>query len=513
MEFRKPKVLVLGDLMLDLWVEAKPRAGNPEGAAAVFQGRNADRFETLGGAGLVATLLRCLGLRTKLMARCGHDAYGDLVHTLLHENQLTCKHVSFVEELVTPAKMRFVNDHGIVVFRYDEESSPEIYMADYSAHFSFEAFEKLVKFADAVVIADYGKGYCQEVGPKIIEAAKYYGALSIVGAKPALLNAYRGADIVKVNVSEAAAYLTPADNAHGKDVAAMCEMLCARMESCAAVITGGNRGAYYTVKNEHGAYVTANVPAQQCAPVIKNCVGAGDAFLAGMTASLLQAPVVEAPGFSKTPLAVERIQLAAVSGGAVAAQYLSRGYPTVDAALPLLAQFNGLVAKSADAKIVSPELGRQLGEAWRSSGGTVVFTNGCFDLLHRGHVHLLEQAKKQGTHLIVAVNTDASVRALKGDNRPVQDLQTRAKLLANLSCVDAVVLLDEEDFTTHPALRGLISTLLPDVLVKGAQYKETEIVGWDEMVNRDPPGRVWCCPMVDNCSTTQTIAKVVKNDE
>jgi D-beta-D-heptose 7-phosphate kinase/D-beta-D-heptose 1-phosphate adenosyltransferase len=142
-----------------------------------------------------------------------------------------------------------------------------------------------------------------------------------------------------------------------------------------------------------------------------------------------------------------------------------------------------------------------------------VFTNGCFDLLHRGHVQLLEQAKKQGTHLIVAVNTDASVRALKGDNRPVQDLQTRAKLLANLSCVDAVVLLDEEDFTTHPALRGLISTLRPDVLVKGAQYTETEIVGWDEMVNRDPPGRVWCCPMVDNCSTTQTIAKVAKNDK
>lgn len=512
MEFRKPKVLVLGDLMLDLWVSAKPRAGNPEGAAAVFQGRSIDRFETLGGAGLVATLLRCLGLRTKLMSRCGSDTYGDLAHALLHENRLSCKTMSFVDKFVTPTKLRFVNDHGFVVFRYDEEDAPDVYMADYSAHFSFDAFTKLVKFADVVVVADYGKGYCQDMGPKIIEAANYYGALSVVGAKPALLDAYRGADIVKINAREASDYLT-ITAAAGRNVAALTEMLCVKMESRAAVVTSGSYGAHYSVKTEHGAYVTDNVKAQDCAPIVKNCIGAGDAFLAGMVAAFTQIPKTAKRGFNKAAIDADCLELASFAGSAVAAQYLAHGYPTVNAALPFLAQFNGRVTKSVDAKSVSPEVCRQLCDSWRSMGDTVVFTNGCFDLLHRGHLYLLEQAKLQGTRLVVAVNTDANVRALKGAGQPVHDLQTRVKLLAGLACVDAVVVLDEEDFSAHPALRTLINFLSPDVLVKGAQYKESDIIGWDEVVNRDPPGRVWCCPLVETGSTLQPPTKVINNDQ
>lgn len=512
MDYRKPRILVLGDLMLDLWVEVQPRRGNPEGAAMVVQSTGGGRFETLGGAGLVAALIRSLGLRTKIMGRLGRDFAGEIAHALLHESQLGCKSVTIVDDYVTPTKMRFVNDHGIVVFRYDEESLPDVYMADYSAHFNFDTFESLVKRADALVVADYGKGYCQEVAAKIIQAARYYGALSIVGAKPSLLDAYRGADIVKVNASEAATYLD-ADVAQTKDCASLAEMLCARMESWVGVVTSASRGTFYSVRNEHAAYVTESAPATACFPAVKNCVGAGDAFLAGFTAALTAAPKVESPGATKRPISVGRMQLAVAAGAATASQYLGRGYPVLDAATPHLAQHARRLETTADAKIMSTDEAALLCDAWRSAGQTVVFTNGCFDLLHRGHVHLLEQAKKQGARLIVAVNTDDSVRRLKGADRPVQDFATRSRILAAIAGVDAVVGLDEDDFVAQPVLRGMLAQFEPDVLVKGAQYSENEIVGWEEMTNRNPPGVVWRCPMVADCSTSQTIAKVNKNAE
>jgi D-beta-D-heptose 7-phosphate kinase/D-beta-D-heptose 1-phosphate adenosyltransferase len=510
MEHRKPRVLVLGDLLVDLWVHVRPRTGNPEGAAVVFQGRNSDRFETLGGSGLVATLLRSLGLRTKILGRCGVDFSGELIHSLLHENQLSCKTVKFVENYITPTKMRFVNEHGIVVFRYDEEAPVDVYMADYSAHFDFEHFTKLVKNADAVVIADYGKGYCQDVGPKIIEAAKYYGTLSIVGAKPQLLDAYRGADIVKINASEAATYLA-VDGNQIKDGATLAEMICSRMESWAAMVTAGSAGTHYSVRNEHAAFSAGHGDAQPCAPVVKNCVGAGDAFLAGVVASLLAEPKTLPP--AQAPLSFERVHDAVIAGTAVAAQFLARGFPFVDPAVPFLSAHKQRVVRSPSAKLVTTDAAMRLCDAWRSVGESVVFTNGCFDLLHRGHMHLLEQAKQQGQRLLVAVNTDNSVRALKGAGRPVQDFETRAGVLAALEYVDAVVPLDEEDFAAYPALRTMISGFAPDVLVKGAQYAESEIVGWEEVMRREPPGRVWQCPMVENCSTTQIINNVKTNDQ
>lgn len=512
MDYRKPRILVLGDLMLDLWVEVQPRLGNPEGAAMVFQGTGGGRFETLGGAGLVAALIRSLGLRTKVMGRLGRDFSGEIAHALLHERRLGCKSVTIVDNYTTPTKMRFVNDHGIVVFRYDEESLPDVYMADYSAHFNFEMFESLVKRADAVIVADYGKGYCQEVAAKIIQAARYYGALSIVGAKPSLLDAYRGADIVKVNSHEAAAYLS-VDPAQTKDAAALAEMLCARMESWVSVVTSASRGTFYSVRNEHDAYFTGSAPAQACFPTVKNCVGAGDAFLAGFSAALTTAPKVQSPGGTKKPISVGRLQLAIAAGSATAAQYLNRGYPVLNAATPHLAQHARRVETSVEAKIMSTDELALLCDAWRNAGESIVFTNGCFDLLHRGHVYLIEQAKKQGSRLVVAVNTDDSVRRLKGVDRPVQDFATRSRVLAALSGVDAVIGLDEDDFVAQPVLRGMLAQFAPDVLVKGAQYSENEIVGWEEMTNRNPPGVVWRCPMVADCSTSQTIAKVNKNAE
>lgn len=502
MDYRRPKVLVLGDLMLDLWVHASTRASNPEGAAMIVHDNGEKRDVTLGGAGLVATLLRSLAARVKTMGRLGHDGAGVTAHSVMHEFGLSCKSVKFVEEFTTPAKMRFVNEHGQVVFRYDEEETTDVYLKQDSSDFDFELYRKHVEHADAVVIADYGKGYCQTHGAKIIEAARYYGALSIVGAKPITLENYRGADIVKVNAAEAKEYLEQRGLPWSPDPNETAQVFCGAIDARIAVITGGRAGTTYSVRDENNQCKTFHAPARACFPAVANCVGAGDAFLAGLVAELMLPPR------QRTAPSVERVHSAIAAAAATATQYLNRGYPAVDPTTPFLASFARRVENTTAEKILSFEDATILCQAWAVSGETVVFTNGCFDLLHRGHVSLLEQAKQQGKKLIVAVNSDMSVRLLKGTNRPVQSFDTRAQVLASLSCVDAVVMLDEDDFSAQPALRSMITAFVPDVLVKGAQYKEDEIIGFEEMVNRDPPGRVWRCPMVDNTSTTQTVQRI-----
>lgn len=502
MKYRGPKVLVLGDLLLDLWIQAGPRYANPEGAAVIATGKGEDRQASLGGAGLVAALLRSLNMRIKLMSRLGDDTPGQTVHALLHESGLSCKNVTFSGLFVTPAKMRFVNNHGIVSFRYDEEETTDQYVAHASRDFNFERYMQHIPLADALVIADYGKGYCQFHGQKIIEAARYYGVLSVVGAKPALLNAYTGADIVKMNAAEAKEYLELNNKTWSPDRHETVQSVLETTEAQVAIVTGGRNGAVYAVRQPDGTIKSYQAPAKPCFPAIANCVGAGDAFLAGIVGELMLSPMVKAPPDTA------RAHLMIAAGNAAAAQYLARGYPQLDPATPFLARYGKQVEAASEAKIVSFAMGVALCTAWRTINEPIVLANGCFDLLHRGHVQLLEQAKQQGKRLIVAVNSDMSVRLLKGPQRPVQDFQTRAQVIASLGCVDAVVALEEEDFGAQPALRGMIDAFVPDVLVKGAQYKEEEIIGLEEMISRDPPGRIWRCPMVDNVSTTQILEKL-----
>jgi len=504
MSYRPPKILVLGDVMLDLWAQGFARPNNPEGAAIIATGDGEERQVTLGGAGLVATLLRSLGLRVRLMSRLGDDTAGHTCHALFHDYGLSCKYTQFVSDFVTPAKMRFVNEHGLVTFRYDEEQSCQTYLAQRSRDFDFDLYSKNAELANAVVVADYGKGYCQYYGKKIIESARYYGALTVVGAKPLVLDSYQGADIVKVNGSEAKEYLESKQLAWSPDRHETAKLFCETIQARIAVITFSRHGAVYAVQQEDGSYKTYQTPAKPCFPVVANCVGAGDAYLAGLIAELVSPPRL------KTMPDDVRMHTATAAAAASSAQYLNRGYPIIDPATIFLASYARRVEVSSSCKIMSFAQAVSTCAAWRSISDAVVFTNGCFDLLHRGHVHLLEQAKQQGKRLIVAVNSDQSVRLLKGATRPVQDFQTRAQVLASLGCVDAVVMLDEEDFAAQPALRAMIANFVPDVLVKGAQYKEEEIIGFEEMVNRDPPGRIWRCPMVDGVSTTQLVARLQK---
>jgi D-beta-D-heptose 7-phosphate kinase/D-beta-D-heptose 1-phosphate adenosyltransferase len=405
-----------------------------------------------------------------------------------------------------PLKRRYVNDAGVVIFRYDEEQPLDQMLETAGTHFDTARYDALVKRADCVLVLDYDKGYLSGFGRYMVERAREANTPILVGAKPIRLREYAGADLVKVNAHEAAEFLDADYGDVTENLPKAAESLCHAVSSRAAVITAGSYGSACAVMTNKNITASFSLPAFPCFPAIKNCVGAGDAFFAGLTIDYVTARTrLRGAG------TLRNMRAAITAAGAVAAVFLESGPDGVSPPVPVLARYDLLCAESPDAKIMSLDTLAWLAQAWRKNEDAVVFTNGCFDLLHEGHLHLLDEAHRQGTRLIVAVNSDDSVRTLKGEGRPVQPFTTRAKLLASLSCVDAVVSLDEEDFVGNTALRSMLTTLQPDVLVKGDEYAESEIVGWEEMVKREPPGRVWRCPMLSGRSTTNVIQKVKHN--
>jgi len=504
---RKPRILLLGDLMLDEWVHVKPRAANPEGAASIVSGSIGDRGSSLGGVGIAAVLFKQLHTSVKLMSQLSKNVPGSVAHALLHRDKISCKHVHFSSEWSVPLKRRYVNDTGLVIFRYDEESPVDDMLADSVDAFDRQQCGTLMAKADIAAVFDYDKGYLNGHGAYIVQQAFNAGTPLIVGAKPIRLREYVGADVVKLNASEAAQFLDADYNDVLDNLSKAAESLCHSAQARAAVITAGARGSACAVMTSKRITASFELPAIPCFPAVKNCVGAGDAFLVGLTLDY-----VLSGGRSGHAPSLAVMSEAIAAANAVAAAYLEGGPDAVSPTVPFLARFDSAVAASAENKIVSLATAARVCQVWRLNQETVVFANGCFDLLHEGHLHLLEHAKQQGDRLIVAINSDDSVRALKGAERPVQDFATRSRLLASLRFVDAVVALEEEDFTGNTALRSMITTLQPDVLVKGSEYAEREIVGWEEMVNRPNPGRVWRCPMLDGRSTTNIIEKVKTNE-
>lgn len=503
MIFRKPRILVLGDLMLDEWIYAVARSSNPEGAAAIVSGSDAQRGMSLGGVGIAATLMKNMGASVKLMAQLSNNGLGAVAHSLLHSERLTCKYVNFSDDWRIPLKRRYINESGMVVFRHDEELSFEEMLETAGDGFDINCYRKLVARADCVAVFDYDKGYLTGNESRIVDQARETNTPIIVGAKPHRLIEYSGADVVKLNAKETAEFLDADHEDVADNLMKAAESLCHTMRSRVAVVTAGSRGAACAVLTGERVMASFELPALPCFPAVKNCVGAGDAFLAGL---VLDYALVRRQ--SQQEPSVLDMHGSVAAANAVSSAFLEGGGDDITPAVPFVARHNLLCSEASESKISGLTTAAKICQFWRMMGDKVVFTNGCFDLLHEGHLHLLEQAKRQGTKLVVAVNSDESVRELKGADRPAHGFSTRSRVLAALRCVDLVVCLEEEDFIGNTALRAMITTLHPDVLVKGAEYAESAIVGWEEMLNREKPGHVWRCPMLPGSSTTKTIQKV-----
>lgn len=468
------RVACLGDVMLDRFTYGAVSRVSPEAPIPVLR---IDReAEMLGGAGNVARNLAALGVETVLIAAVGDDAAGRAVAELAASEANIAARLIVEAGRPTTLKTRYVAD-GQQLLRADAETTAAPSAATVAALLA--ALDAALETADVLVLSDYAKGVlCDAVLAAAIRKATAAGVPVVADPKRRDIAAYAGVTLLKPNVAElaAAAGLACDDDA---GVAAAAAALLAGEDIAAMLVS--RSGAGVSLVTAEG--VATHLPAD--AREVFDVSGAGDTVVATAAAALAAGADLE-----------QAARLANLAGGVVVGKV---GTAVVHAD-DLAAALASAEATAQDAKIVTATGAAERVARWRARGLSVGFTNGCFDILHPGHVSLLRQARAACDRLIVGLNSDVSVARLKGPDRPVQTETARARVLASLEAADLVVV-----FADDTPL-ALLQTLKPDLLVKGADYTLDQVVGAREV--RAWGGRVLLADIVDGHSTTGTIARM-----
>jgi D-beta-D-heptose 7-phosphate kinase / D-beta-D-heptose 1-phosphate adenosyltransferase len=456
-------LMVLGDVMLDKHVHGHVRRISPEAPVPVVGLLREDYSP--GGAGNVAATLAGLGCQVTLAGLVGSDTEGAQLRDALLQKGV--ERLKLVERpgLKTISKCRILSDTQQQLLRLDRDGDRSAF-----ATVAEEMLDSILSLTDAqaaVVLADYDKGVVTPaVARAVIDRCRQRGIPCVVDPKKTEFAPYELASLVTPNLMEAERAVgrpLMGDDAVGR---AAFELRSAHHLD-ALLITRGHEGM--TLATSEGI---THIPAQ--VRDVADVTGAGDTVVAVLAACLGSGWTV-----------VEACRLANVAAGIA----VSHPGTYVVHADELAMAWSGL-----SPKILNREPARRRLVEARHRGRKVVFTNGCFDILHAGHLASLEGAKRLGDLLVVGLNSDASVRNLKGDSRPVISEENRANLLAGLACVDLVVLFDE------PTPEELIRELEPDVLVKGGDYSLDQIAGADFVRGRG--GQVVTLPLLDGLSTT-----------
>ncbi len=471
--FGRPRVLIVGDLMLDRYLWGDVRRISPEAPVPVL--RLKQETEVAGGAANVARNLVGLGCEVRLVGVTGCDSARESLLRLLTDQGVDVGAVVAIADRATTTKTRVIGSRQQML-RIDAEADAPLDAADQDR--LFDLVQAGLASADVLLLSDYAKGVLS--GPlcqRLIGAARERGLPVLVDPKGADFERYRDASLITPNRAELAlATGTSADDLDALLDAAVRER--ARLGLAQLALTLGELGM---------ALVDAS--GMQRIPAVARDVfdvsGAGDTVIAVFAAAL-------AAGLGPLDIA----HLANLAAGVVVGK-VGTAQILID---ELLAAITDEAALEQGAKVGDVEAVLARVRGWRERGERVVFTNGCFDLLHVGHVTYLERARRYGQRLVVGINTDRSVRALKGPERPLIGELDRARVLAALEAVDAVVLFDE----TTP-LR-LIQRIRPDVLAKGADYREDQVVGAPEV--KSWGGQVVLVPLVEDRSSSRIIARM-----
>jgi D-beta-D-heptose 7-phosphate kinase/D-beta-D-heptose 1-phosphate adenosyltransferase len=466
-DFAQASVLVAGDIMLDRYWSGPTGRISPEAPVPVVHIAGVE--ERPGGAGNVAMNLASLGVATDLVAVTGADEAGETLERLLTERGVRSSFVT-TADLPTTTKLRVLSRNQQLI-RLDFEKPMNTAGVAPGLR---DAMERYLDTAGALILSDYGKGALDEVDT-LITAARRAGVPVLVDPKGSDFSRYRGATVVTPNLAEFEAVVGPCPN--DQVLVERARRLCAELELENLLITRSEKGMTLVSADEP----VVNLPAE--AREVFDVTGAGDTVIAVTGAGLaLGLPVAEASALANLAagLVVGRLGVASVTPGELrhALHKSGKGGRSVVDEDELLA----LVAES------------------RLRGERVVMTNGCFDILHAGHVTYLEEAKSLGDRLVVAVNDDASTRRLKGPQRPVNPLADRMLVLAGMASVDWVV----PFFDDTP--EGLICRVLPDILVKGADYHPDQIAGGQCV--RDHGGEVRVLSFREGRSTSAIIDRL-----
>ena len=475
--FGRPSVLVLGDLMLDRHLFGDVGRISPEAPVPVL--RFGHQTQVVGGAGNVARNLARLGCQVQVAGVVGDDPDGIALLDAFSVEGIATEGVLRVSDRPTTVKTRLIGGRQQML-RIDSERKTPLLASDSHRLQEWSVGRIRSGGCGAVLLSDYDKGVlspalCQSV----IEACREHGIPVLVDPKGSDMAKYRRATALTPNRSEFA-ILARSFDAEGLPLVEAARRVVEALALDWMVVTRSEEGMTLV-----GPHSLAHVPAT--AREVFDVTGAGDTVIATLAAALLGGIELS-----------DAVRLSNVAGGIVVGRVSTAPVELVDLEKALSAEHTPL----SDKICLNWDAAGRLVEAWKAEGQSVVFTNGCFDILHAGHVTYLERARREGSRLVLGLNTDASVSRNKGPTRPVNRESDRALVLAALSSVDAVVLFGEE------TPLDLIRALRPDVLAKGADYRPDQVVGREDVESWG--GRLVLVPLLEGRSTTATLARLAE---
>ena len=469
--FDQARVLVIGDIMLDRYWHGATSRISPEAPVPVVKvGQVEDRP---GGAGNVALNIATLGAPAWVIGAAGDDEAADSLQTRLEAVGIYCDFAR-LPGVPTITKLRVISQNQQLI-RLDHEEA----FAGLSPDVIEEKAALLIKNVGAVVLSDYDKGTLQGC-QQLIRLARTNNIPVLVDPKGTSFERYRGASVITPNLREFETIVGPCRSE--KELVQKGQQLMAELELGALLIT----------RSEHGMTLLragkpeVHFPAR--AREVFDVTGAGDTVISVLAAALAAGSTLP-----------EAAALANIAAGIVVAKL-----GTASVSMPELRREVNRELGAERGALSREQLLLAIADA-KAHGERIVFTNGCFDILHAGHVGYLEDARKQGDRLVLAINGDASVTRLKGEGRPINPVDRRMAVLAGLEAVDWVVSFDED------TPEDLIRAIKPDVLVKGGDYSLDQVVG--APIVHEYGGEVKVLAFLDNCSTTAIVEKIRDTDE
>jgi D-beta-D-heptose 7-phosphate kinase / D-beta-D-heptose 1-phosphate adenosyltransferase len=475
--FHEKTVLVVGDIMLDRYLWGEVSRVSPEAPVPVV--RLTGETESAGAAANVALNLTNLGIHSRLVGLVGDDDEGRRLRDLISLAGIDGSGIRTLFKQPTTTKTRVIGGHQQML-RIDMEETESI---------SQEALKKLLErilqqlkctpIPGAVILSDYGKGVLTEtICQTVIKAAREMNIPVLVDPKGVNYEKYRGATTLTPNRKELATAIPfPMNDLPGLLDAG--EALRKKLDLDFLTVTLSEQGIALLEESEGPKRIPA------VTRDVYDVSGAGDTVVSTFAAGL-------SAGLDK----MDALHLANLAAGVVVGKVGTTPINQLD----LIAALSSEEAMGQSDKICSLKTAIARVSAWRNTGEKIVFTNGCFDLLHTGHVTYMEDARNLGSRLIIGLNTDYSVRKLKGPSRPIIHEKDRARVLAAMASVDMVILFDEETPMT------LIKALKPDILAKGADYTEATVVGAAEV--KSWGGQVALIPLVKGHSSSRIVDNI-----
>lgn len=475
------RIALIGDFMIDRYVYGNAERLSPDAPVPVLHHQREE--SRLGGAGRVAADLATLGAKVRVLGLVGDDETGNLIRRELA--QLGCDVSGLVHAPNRPStcKVRFVglaqHRHAQHLMRLDFEDTSPIDSTLVST--LLDQLAKTLDDAQAVCVEDYNKGLLShEVCQHVIQAARQRGLPVFID--PYALedySKYAGATVITPNRLETLK-ATGVTCATEDDHKRASEQLLTQLNLDAAIITLDKDGAYLATREGERRWMRTR-PRN-----VYDVAGAGDMLLAMLAMARLG-------GASW----MQATALCNVASGLEIEKYGSVPITRREIIQELLSESGQRMGKQRSLEQLLSELARH-----RAAGKRIVFTNGCFDLIHLGHIKYFQFAKAQGDLLVVGVNTDRGIRRLKGSKRPIINETDRLSVLEELESIDYLVSFDEE------TPQNLIERITPDVLVKGADYTKEQVVGWQWVESHG--GRIALAPLVDGRSTSSVIQRILE---